>query len=91
MKKTYLLLLTIIMAAGFLIAAGVVTAQTAYADTDGYNLWVGDSQVTSDNRSGAGWSFDPGSNTLTLLISDSGDKNHEEAEAEAIVKIRIRK
>ena len=66
MKKTYLLLLTIIMAAGFLIAAGVVTAQTAYADTDGYNLWVGDSQVTSNHRSGAGWSFDPGSNTLTL-------------------------
>ena len=28
---------------------------------------------------------------LTVLISDSGDKNHEAAEAEAVVKIRIRK
>ena len=28
---------------------------------------------------------------LTVLVSDSGDKNHEAAEAEAIVKIRIRK
>ena len=28
---------------------------------------------------------------LTVLISDPGDKNHEAAEAEAIVKIRIRK
>jgi hypothetical protein len=28
---------------------------------------------------------------LTVLISDAGDKNHEAAEAEAVVKIRIRK
>ena len=28
---------------------------------------------------------------LTVLISDPGDKNHETAEAEAIVTIRIRK
>ena len=28
---------------------------------------------------------------LTVLISDAGDNNHEAAEAQAIVKIRIRK
>ena len=65
-KKTCLLLLAVIMAAGFLIATGVVTAQTAYADTDGYNLWVGGSQVTSDNLFGEGWRYYPESNTLTL-------------------------
>ena len=28
---------------------------------------------------------------LTVLISDSGDKNHEAAEAQAIVKIKVKK
>ena len=33
-KKTCLLLLTVIMAAGLMIALGVVTAQTAFADSE---------------------------------------------------------
>ena len=31
-----------------------------------YNLWIGDTEVTSTNLSGEGWSYDPETNTLTL-------------------------
>ena len=31
-----------------------------------YNVWIGGVEVTSDNSSGTGWSYDSGSNTLTL-------------------------
>ena len=38
---------------------------TALAATS-YNVWIGGVEVTSDNSSGTGWSYDSGSNTLTL-------------------------
>ena len=31
-----------------------------------YNLWIGGTQVTSQNTSGTGWKYDAGTNTLTL-------------------------
>ena len=31
-----------------------------------YNLWIGGTQVTSDNLSGEGWSYNPSTTTLTL-------------------------
>ncbi|MBQ9879889.1 MAG: carbohydrate-binding domain-containing protein, partial [Clostridia bacterium] len=38
----------------------------AAAETGSYNLYVGNTEVTSANLSGEGWSFAPGTNTLTL-------------------------
>ena len=31
-----------------------------------YKVWIGDTEITSENLDGEGWSFDPGSSTLTL-------------------------
>ena len=39
-----------------------------------YNLWIGGTQVTSQNTSRTGWSYDAGTNTLTLTdYTYSGD------------------
>ena len=31
-----------------------------------YKVWIGDTEITSENLDGEGWSFDPASSTLTL-------------------------
>ncbi len=41
------------------------TAMPARAATS-YNLWVGETEVTSEKTSGAGWAYAPDSHTLTL-------------------------
>ena len=41
-----------------------LTAGTVHAEV--YNLWVGETRVTSENRSGDGWNYDPNTRTLTL-------------------------
>jgi len=38
----------------------------AFADGASYGIWIGSEEVTSTYTSGAGWSYDPSSNTLTL-------------------------
>ena len=62
MKKRSLCILSAI----FLIAvtAAVLFAVNVSADT--YNLWIGGERVTSSNLSGAGWRYEPDSNTLVL-------------------------
>lgn len=45
-----------------LIPTMVLTASAATS----YNVWIGGVEVTSDNSSGTGWSYDSGSKTLTL-------------------------
>lgn len=39
---------------------------TANAATQYYNLWVGDTEVSSNNLSGDGWRYEPETNTLVL-------------------------
>ena len=41
-----------------------LTVGTVHAEN--YSLWVGETQVTSENLSGSGWSYDPDTCTLTL-------------------------
>ncbi|MBR4205874.1 MAG: hypothetical protein IKQ92_10385, partial [Clostridia bacterium] len=43
-----------------------LAAGASAAEAESYNLWVGNTEVTSANLSGAGWTYDPGSRTLTL-------------------------
>ena len=47
------------------LAAGE-SSLSAAADVETYPLWIGETQVTSDNLSGPGWSFDPTAKTLKL-------------------------
>ncbi|MDO4798567.1 MAG: hypothetical protein Q4A01_11190 [Coriobacteriales bacterium] len=66
------------------IAMGMGMCRTAYATIEEYPLWVGGTQVTSDNTSWTddpyhepyrgGWSYDVDTNTLTLdaLTIDGG-------------------
>lgn len=65
---------------------------TARADTD-YHLRVGNTQVTSGNTSGSGWSFDPASNTLTLnganITSSNSSAIKYESGAQYPLKIEI--
>ena len=42
-----------------------------------YNLWIGGVQVTDETLSGAGWSYDPASKTLTLTDAEIADGYHE--------------
>ncbi len=46
---------------------GEEPALQAQGTEDTYPLWVGSAQVTSQNSSGTGWSFNATSNTLTLV------------------------
>jgi len=55
----------------FTMPAGDVTVSATFSPTStepatGYNLWVGGEEVTSDNLSDTGWSYDPDTKTLTL-------------------------
>ena len=61
MKK---ILFPILVAILMMFAMMPMTAGTVHAED--YNLWVGGTQVTSDNLSGEGWSYDPEECTLTL-------------------------
>ena len=42
------------------------TASCEMTVSDQYHLWIGGEEVTSTNSSGAGWSYDVGSNTIAL-------------------------
>lgn len=48
-------------------------------DSVTFPLWVGEAQVTSDNLTGPGWSFDPNTKTLTLNGYSYEGSGHEEA------------
>ncbi|WP_455721484.1 MBG domain-containing protein [Agathobacter sp.] len=62
-KKIWAYLLTLAMVVTMLSGVSV----TAKADdVTSYDLWIGDQEVTSDNLSGTGWSYDPDTSTLTL-------------------------
>ncbi len=63
--KERLRLTPILIAIMMLFAMMPLISAPAHADTF-YNLWVDDVEVTSGTTSGAGWSYDPNSNTLTL-------------------------
>ena len=60
-RKLLGVLLALVLVLGLVPGMGL----TAYAATN-YDLWIGGTQVTSDNLSGTGWSYDAGTNTLTL-------------------------
>lgn len=55
------MMLVITMVAGL----GVMEVKADDA-VESYNLWVGETEVTSANTSGTGWSYDNQTNTLTL-------------------------
>ena len=61
-KRLSGILLSLALMLTMMPALGV--SQTAYADS--YDLWVGGVEVTSETLSGSGWSYEAGSNTLTL-------------------------
>ena len=56
--------LVLTLGAGLRDARAEVAAQAT--DAAAYPLWIGETQVTSENLQGQGWSFDPASSTLTL-------------------------
>lgn len=49
-----------------MVAGLGVTEVKADDAVESYNLWVGETEVTSANTSGTGWSYDNQTNTLTL-------------------------
>ena len=49
-----------------LLPMTVLAAEAPDVPVTEYDLWVGETRVTSDNLSGTGWSFTPDSSTLTL-------------------------
>ena len=49
-----------------MIAGLGVTEVKAEGAVESYNLWVGETEVTSANSSGSGWSYDDETTTLTL-------------------------
>ena len=58
-----------------------VTVIPAQAAATSYNLWVGGTEVTSENLSGTGWSYNAGTKTLTLnnySYSGEGHCNEED-------------
>lgn len=59
--KLLSILLSLVLMLG-LLPTMVLTASAATS----YNVWIGGVEVTSDNSSGTGWSYDSGSKTLTL-------------------------
>ena len=58
MKKLLSILIVTVMLLGLLPV-------TSFA-AESYDLWVGDAEVTNENLSGEGWSYEPSTNTLTL-------------------------
>lgn len=60
-KKIILFLLAICCIA---IVPAIVSKSEVKADS--YDLWIGNTHVTSEKLSGDGWKFDPNTNTLTL-------------------------
>ncbi len=68
-------ILQFVLAFTLLCALFPFTAQQAEAAED-YHLWIGNTKVTQDTLSGAGWAFDPDSNTLTLDGFTYNDKGY---------------
>ena len=61
MKKILSILIVTVMLIGLI----PVSAIPSFA-AESYNLWVGETEVTSENLSGDGWSYAPSTGTLTL-------------------------
>ena len=57
------LLLVVCLLAVLLLPGGSMKTEAA---TQNYDIWVCGTKVTSENRSGNGWSYEPETNTLTL-------------------------
>ena len=64
MKKKLLSILIILALCLTLLPAAALAAD---ADVTYYPVWIAGTQIASDSLSGDGWSFDPGTNTLTLV------------------------
>ena len=64
MKKAPAFLPAMLFALLMVFAMVPLTAGTVHAEV--YNLWVGETRVTSENQSGDGWDYDPDTCTLTL-------------------------
>ena len=73
-QKTGRKLLGVLLALSMVVGLVPGMSLTAYAATN-YDLWIGGTQVTSDNLSGIGWSYDAGTNTLTVSVSCSTFKD----------------
>lgn len=72
MKKILGCFMAFIMIIGLL--PGLSVTVNAADSVVSYDIWVGEEEVTSDNLSGTGWSYEPESATLTLNdYSYSGD------------------
>lgn len=59
-----LVTLVLTLGVGLRDARAEVAAQAT--DAAAYPLWIGETQVTSENLQGQGWSFDPATSTLVL-------------------------
>ena len=48
------------------MVVGLIPGMALAASITEYHLWIGNTQVTSNNLSGTGWSYSPTDNKLTL-------------------------
>lgn len=71
MKKLVLGFLSLIMCYAMVSVVMPSEAFAADGDTVNYNLWVGDTRVTSDAMSGDGWSYEGDSSSGTLTLTDA--------------------
>lgn len=95
MKKRRLL--GILLSLALMMTMMLALSLTAYAvDATEYGVWIGDTQITSENLSGQGWSYDVASHTLTLnKFSYSGaghqwDRNMAAIYAENDLAIQVK-
>lgn len=67
LMKTKKRFLSILLSLALVLGLMPGMSLTAYArEVTSYKLWVGGTQVTSDNLSGTGWSYNASNSTLTL-------------------------
>lgn len=66
-KRVFTILLAVLMVFAMMPSA----AFAADGETVNYNLWVGDTRVTSDTMSGEGWSFETDSSGGTLTLTNA--------------------
>lgn len=74
-KKLPAILPALIAAAALALAIGALTAQAVYAEPGSdpvkYNLWVGDTEVTSEVTRGDGWVYDGNETNGTLTLTNA--------------------
>ena len=79
--KIISIILTIALATGVFSVNGI----TAKAEAVSYYLYMGNNEVTSENTSGEGWSYDPENSVLTYTFEIENTGNTEAAVADNVV------